>query len=129
MTLIDKITFRRNIQLFMNINRMDGPIVGSISVASIDATSIRAKAPIISSSVLVATHLRSNTIYMTVYDYAWDSGAQGKSLADFPVMPIPRNIRIRYEETRVIQDELDLCSRVMSQRMRVIMYISSMHTN
>ena len=34
---------------------------------------------------------------------------QGKSLADFPGMPIPRNIRNRYEEPRVIQDELDLC--------------------
>ena len=33
---------------------------------------------------------------------------QGKSLADFPCMPIPRNIRNRYEEPRVIQDELDL---------------------
>ena len=34
---------------------------------------------------------------------------QGKSFADFPGMPIPRNIRNRYEEPRVIQDELDLC--------------------
>ena len=34
---------------------------------------------------------------------------QGKSLAYFPGRPIPRNIRNRYEEPRVIQDELDLC--------------------
>ena len=34
---------------------------------------------------------------------------QGKSLANFPGMPIPRNIHNRYEQPRVIQDELDLC--------------------
>ena len=33
----------------------------------------------------------------------------GKSLSDYPGMPLPRNIRNRYEEPRVIQDELDLC--------------------
>ena len=31
----------------------------------------------------------------------------GKSLSDYPGMPMPRNIRNRYEEPRVIQDELD----------------------
>ena len=34
---------------------------------------------------------------------------QVKSLAYFPGMPIRRNIRNRYGEPRVIQDELDLC--------------------
>ena len=33
----------------------------------------------------------------------------GESLSDYPGMSMPRNIRNRYEEPRVIQDELDLC--------------------
>ena len=33
----------------------------------------------------------------------------GESLSDYPGMSMPRNTRNRYEEPRVIQDELDLC--------------------
>ena len=31
----------------------------------------------------------------------------GKSLSDFPDMPVPNNNRSSYEQPRVIQDELD----------------------
>ena len=34
---------------------------------------------------------------------------QGKTLAYFTGLPIPRNIRNRHEEPRVIQDEFELC--------------------
>ena len=45
----------------------------------------------------------------SVFGYSGTHQQQGKSLAGFPGMPVPRNIRNRYEEPRVFQDELDLC--------------------
>ena len=44
---------------------------------------------------------------------------QGKSLEDYPAMPVPKHMRNPYEEPRIIQNELDYCVSDLLEMVRV----------